>query len=169
MERVVVLNADNCYLNTTHWKRAMILVLKGKAEVVKYSEKCIKNFEGTFTFTIPKVIQLSKLVCYVFRNKARFRKHNVFLRDEYLCQYCGKKLEDPTLDHVKPKSCGGKRSFENCVTSCFRCNQKKRNRTPEQSRMHPRRDPRTPTVMELMMKKSKFYSIRERLEELGIV
>ena len=72
----------------------------------------------------------------LFTYKAGPSRRNIFLRDDYTCQYCGIKNPDKlTLDHVKPKWQGGKDTWENLVCACFKCNSKKGGRTPEEANM----------------------------------
>src|SRR6056297_3021799 len=156
MKSVIVLNADYQFLNFCSWKRALILVESGRAEILKASKKIIKNFENTFTFAIPYVIKLVKMVRSVFKKKVPWSKKNVFIRDNNTCQYCGKKnIKNPELEHIIPKSKGGKNSFENCVCSCSECNRKKGNRTPSEAGMFLKKQPVQPTINEFLMNKIK--------------
>ena len=153
---VIVLNADYQFLNFCNWKRALALVNSGKAEVLKASEKVIKNFAGTFTFAIPYVIKLVKLVRMVYKRRVPWSKRNVFIRDNNTCQYCGKEnLKRPELEHVIPKSKGGKNTFENCVTACKECNRAKGDRTPSEAGMYLKKQPVQPTINEFLMNKLK--------------
>lgn len=80
------------------------------------------------------------------RNIVAFSRRNVFKRDQFTCQYCGRRpgSEELTIDHVVPRSQGGNSSWENCVLACVECNMRKANRTPEESRMPLRRPPARP-------------------------
>ena len=84
--------------------------------------------------------------------RIRFSRHNIFLRDDNTCQYCGKELprRHLNLDHVIPRSRGGKSNWENIVASCIKCNFKKGGRTPEEAGMRLRRRPRKPRWAELV-------------------
>lgn len=77
-----------------------------------------------------------------------FSRRNLFKRDKYTCQYCGAQPgpEELTIDHVYPRSRGGKSSFENCVLACVECNRKKANRTPEEAGLKLRKTPKKPTL-----------------------
>jgi 5-methylcytosine-specific restriction endonuclease McrA len=125
---------------------ALILCLYGKAKVIETHNKNIKSV--TNVFQLPAVIALNTYVRYrlkVISNSPR--KGNIFWRDKNTCQYCVKKLaiKDLTIDHILPKSRGGKNSWENLTTSCKKCNQKKANRTPEEAGMKLFTVPRKPS------------------------
>src|SRR3954467_6561848 len=90
-----------------------------------------------FQIAVPRIIRLlvyEKLP----RQDVKFNRRNIYARDSNRCQYCGKKFPttELSLDHVKPKSQGGRSSWENIVCCCLKCNVKKGGRTPEQAHMH---------------------------------
>lgn len=149
--QVLVLNADYSLLNAVTWKRALCLVVKGKADVVKDSEVNVGPF------FIPQVIRLLKRVNGIYHRRIAWSRQNVYLRDKYTCQYCGQRVRESrlTLDHVLPKSRGGRNSWTNTVTACFPCNNKKGNRTPDEASMPLRRSPFQPTVWEFMLARLK--------------
>lgn len=156
MTDVIVLNANYEFLNFTNWKRALVLVESGKAEILKASKKVVKNISGKFTFAIPYVIRLVKLIRMVYKRRVPWSKRNVFVRDNNTCQYCGKEdLKRPELEHVVPKSKGGKNNFENCVTACKECNRAKGDRTPAEAGMYLKKQPVQPTINEFLMNKLK--------------
>jgi 5-methylcytosine-specific restriction endonuclease McrA len=80
------------------------------------------------------------------RGRAALSRREVFARDGYTCQYCGKHTRDLTLDHVIPRSMGGRDTWDNLVSACAQCNHRKGSRTPEQARMHLLRQPREPSA-----------------------
>ena len=166
MERTIVLNSNYEFLSFCNWKRALNLVNSGKAEVVKPSNRIIKNFSGTYEFAIPYIIKLVKLIRAVYKRKIPWSKKNVFIRDLYTCQYCGVKVSKPELEHVIPKSRGGKNSFENCVTSCTECNRKKGDKLPSEVGMFLKCQPSAPTINEYLLKIGKINNIQTILEEL---
>ena len=169
MDRCIVLNGDYSYLNVISWKRAVCLMLKGKTEVLKWSNKEIKNSEGKVITRIPLVMRLIKIVRMIYRNKVPYSKRNVFVRDGYKCMYCGTTVNNKlTIDHVIPQSKGGKTSFDNCVSSCRSCNLKKGRRTPREAKMFLINQPYTPTIYEFIRLKMKHYKIDEFLKELGV-
>lgn len=93
----------------------------------------------------PRVVVLT-LYDRLPRLEVRFSRRNVFLRDQFTCQYCAKVLPETqlNLDHVTPRDKGGRTTWENIVTSCFRCNTRKANKLPHEAGMHPRSKPFAP-------------------------
>ncbi len=168
MERVILLNSDFSFLNVINWKRAIRLMVKGKAETVKASERTISNAERTVEFTVPIVLRLVRLVKSVYKNRVPFSKKNVFVRDDFKCSYCGRSDRHLTIDHITPKSRGGGTSFKNCVASCKPCNNKKNNRTPQEASMSLNIRPHTPTIMEFFIIKMKRMGVYKTLKELGL-
>ena len=159
MERIIVLNADYSFLNIIDWKRAIKLIMTEKAEIVESMNKFITNTEKTIKIQIPKILRLINMV-NLFRPRIPYSKKNIFLRDEFTCKYCGKKGITMTVDHIIPKSYGGKSSFLNCVASCLDCNLKKRNRTPEEAGMEIiGKKPYLPTIAEFIQKKAKLFNL----------
>lgn len=165
--QTVVLNADYTYLNTVPWRRAIKLLVKEKAEVLKEDDKMICNYDNTCVFKIPLVMRLIDLVRTVYRNKVPFSRKHVFIRDDYRCQYCGSS-EQLNIDHIIPRSKGGKTVFENCVTSCINCNNKKGNRTPREAGMSLRSHPIEPTIMDFLIYKMKHTGVYTFLKEIGV-
>lgn len=168
MENVILLNTDFSFLNVIDWKRAVRLMEKGKVEVVKASDRIIRNFERTVEIIIPKVLRLVKLVRSVYRTRVPFSKKNVLIRDGFICAYCGRDDVRLTIDHIIPKSQGGKLDFDNCVASCKPCNNKKNNRTPRQAGMFLIKKPFQPTIMEFFLIKMKKLGAYKTLKDLGI-
>jgi 5-methylcytosine-specific restriction endonuclease McrA len=165
MNKVIVLSVDHSILGTTTWKRAVKLIVKGRAEALADSEYCIHK-----DMVIPTVIRLLRAIRNLWRTSVPFSKHNIHVRDGFICQYCGTKIHPSkaTIDHVIPKDLGGKNSWTNCVCSCFSCNNKKENRTPSQAHMSLLRLPTQPTIMEFLMRKIKAEGLAGVLKELGI-
>jgi len=166
MERCIVLNGDYTFLNTINWKRAVCLVVKGRTEVLKYSDKVLRNVSGV-VMRMPLVIRLIKVIRTIYRSHVPFSKKNVIVRDKHRCVYCGSK-EVLTIDHVIPVSRGGKSNFENCVTACKPCNNKKDRRTPSEAKMFLRRQPHAPTISEFFRIKMKQTGMDKYLKELGV-
>tara|TARA_R100000008_G_scaffold86676_1_gene80819 strand:- start:877 stop:1383 length:507 start_codon:yes stop_codon:yes gene_type:complete len=127
-------------------RKALIMYFMGKAEIVEYSERTIKTVDSTYK--LPSVIALKRYVKYYPFSLICNRK-NVIWRDRSTCQYCGKHFPEAqlTLDHVTPKSRNGPKSWDNLVAACRKCNQKKGNRTPQESKMFPISKPRKPPSM----------------------
>ncbi|BAC91671.1 MULTISPECIES: HNH endonuclease [Gloeobacter] len=137
MGKVLVLNASYEPLNITSWRRAVVLLLKEKAEQVEHNGRILKS-----SFPLPTVIRLRQYVQVPYKEIPLTRR-NVLHRDGHTCQYCGSK-EDLTIDHVVPRSKGGEDAWENVTTACVRCNIKKGNRTPKEAAMPLTTMPRRP-------------------------
>jgi len=165
MQNCIVLNGDYTYLNTVSWQKAMKLMEKGKVTVVKYTDMVIKTVKKVIK--IPAVLKLLKIIRTIYRTHVPFSKKNVMIRDEFECQYCGTKSE-LTIDHVVPRSRGGKSSFENCVTACRKCNGKKGDKLPSESHFYPKKQPFCPTISEFTRIKSVKAGIFDLLRELGV-
>jgi 5-methylcytosine-specific restriction endonuclease McrA len=140
--RVLVLNASYEPLNVCTVRRAVVLVLKEKAELVETGSR----FLHSESMTLPHPVVI-RLVTYVRvprdSSRRKITRRAVFARDSWTCQYCGR-TSHLTVDHVLPRSRGGTSVWENIVTSCAPCNRRKGNRTPVEVDMHPRRSPRAP-------------------------
>jgi 5-methylcytosine-specific restriction endonuclease McrA len=141
--RVLVLNASYEPINVCTVRRAAVLVLKSRAEVLEKGEGALRS--ERLEFDRPCVIRLIRYVRIprdVHRRK--ITRKAVLARDAYTCQYCGHEAAGLTVDHVIPRSRGGESVWENIVASCAPCNRKKGNRMPREARMHPARRPRAP-------------------------
>jgi len=169
LDQTILLNADYRPMGVINWRRAIRLVMKGKAEVLKYSEKAIHTVSKTITFLVPKLIRLLKFVRMLYRQRVPFNKRNVFIRDGFTCCYCGEKHTRLSLDHVTPKAQGGQSTFENVVTACFPCNNKKDNRTPEKAGMFLKKRPFAPTIHEFMLIQIQRLGLDGVLKEYGIL
>lgn len=163
----VVLNADYTYLNTVPWQRAIKLLVKEKAVVLKEDDRQINNCNSTCVFKVPLVMRLIDLVKTVYSNKVPYSRKNIFIRDNHTCVYCGTH-ENLSVDHVLPSSKGGKSNFVNCVTSCVKCNTHKGNRTPEEAQMTLRRIPHEPTIVEFLTYKMKHTGVYKFLKEIKV-
>lgn len=166
MNRCIVLNGDFTFLNTVSWKRGIRLILTGKSEPLKYSDRVIRCADGS-EFPVPLVIRLIKVIRMIYRNRVPYSKRNIMVRDGYECMYCGA-TNQLTIDHMLPSSRGGKTSFENCVTACQPCNNKKNNRTTSEAKMFPRKKPHCPTISEFFIIKMKSLGVDDFLRELGV-
>jgi 5-methylcytosine-specific restriction endonuclease McrA len=168
MTQCVLLNADYTFLNVVHWKRAMCLVAKGKVQVLKSSERIIRTAEGII-MKVPAVMKLIKLIRALYRTRVPFSKKNVLVRDGFRCAYCGMEKEKLTIDHIVPKSRGGKTTFENCVSSCTECNNKKGRKTLKEVNMYLKVKAYQPTISEFLKMKIKKLGINEVLVDFGIL
>ena len=125
MLKVLVLNTTYEPLNVCSLRRAVVLMLKDKAEVVEHSPATLHA--ERLVFAVPHVIRLRTYVAVPRATTRRISRHAVFARDRFRCQYCGaqKRL---TVDHVVPRSKGGSDGWDNVVTSCAPCNLRKGDR-----------------------------------------
>lgn len=143
MDEVLVLNYDYSPLNVTSIKRGFNLVYKGKAEIIRSDVNNI--ISGIKNYTRPLIIRLLSFIAF-HKRTYRANRARVYKRDNYECVYCDSK-KALTIDHVIPKSKGGSNTWENLVTSCFKCNLKKGNRTPEEAKMKMKHLPYVPSIM----------------------
>lgn len=132
--RTLVLDSTYFPVRIVSWQKAMILLFTGRAEIVTvYDDRRIRGV--TNSFTLPKILRLYSR--HKSDKKVRFSRHNVFWRDNFLCQYCETKhaASSLTIDHVLPQSRGGKTTWDNVVSSCSPCNTKKGNKLPHEANM----------------------------------
>jgi len=139
MGHVLVLNASYEPLNITTWRRAVVMVLKGKAEGLEH-DPARRIREDTL---LPTVIRLRHFVRVPYKPLPLTRR-NLFHRDGHRCQYCGAGAEQLSVDHVVPRSRGGLDTWENVTTACLPCNVRKGNRTPREAAMPLLRPPHRP-------------------------
>ena len=141
---VLVLNQDYQALTITSVQRATVMVLLQKAELI---EAEASRFVRSTTCRVPwpSIVRLKAYVRVPYKRILLTRK-NVIRRDRHRCQYCGDK-ERLTMDHVLPKSRGGKDSWDNLVTACVPCNNRKGSRTPEEAGMELARKPFRPSYV----------------------
>jgi len=139
---VLVLNATFEPINVCTVRRAAVLVLKSKAEILEQSDLELHWAVGSLPR--PVVVRLTNYVRIPHdTHKRKITRRAVFARDGWACQYCGSR-GTLTVDHVIPRSKGGGSTWENIVASCAPCNRKKGNRLPREVMMHPRKSPRPP-------------------------
>ena len=139
MSHVLVLNASYEPLNITSWRRAMVMLLKGKAEGLEHDPTHVLREN----YLLPTVIRLRQFVRVPYRELPLTRR-NLFQRDSHRCQYCGATAEQLSVDHVVPRSRGGLDTWENVTTACLPCNVRKGNRTPREAAMPLLRPPHRP-------------------------
>ena len=142
--KILLLNSDYRVLRFVDWNKALKLLLRNKIDIIdRWENISIRTTDGSII--LPATIRLKKQVVY-HRAKIRFSKNLVKRRDDYTCQYCGKKEDRKklTIDHVIPVSKGGESSFDNCVTACYKCNNKKNNSLLSQINMKLRKKPARP-------------------------
>ena len=154
--KTLVLNADYkplTYfpLSVWDWKDSIKAVFLEKVNVVSEYKEVVRS--PSISIKIPSVIALKQFI--VCSRRPAFTRFNVFLRDEFECQYCLKN-ETLTFDHILPKSKGGKTTWENVITACSQCNSSKGNKTLEESKFIPKRKPFEPSI-DYLQKKIKNY------------
>lgn len=141
--KVLVLNATEEPINICHWKKAIKLTYKSKAQVIVNTPKKLNP-----CYTLPSIIRLNRYIPIPYQEVVLSKK-NIFLRDNHTCQYCGKKTQ-LTIDHIIPRSRGGKDSWTNMVTACNRCNHTKSHFTLEEAGMFLKSKPeRPPSILYL--------------------
>lgn len=142
--RALVLNATYEPIAVVPLRRAVVLVLAGKADVVEESEREIRSMATAIA--APIVVRLRRFVKVPYKTSVPLTRRAVFSRDGHRCAYCGKSSSRGlTLDHVIPRAQGGRHRWENVVASCEPCNARKADRTPAQAGMTLRVKPYAPT------------------------
>lgn len=141
-EPVLVLNANFEPVNVCDTRRAIVLLLADKASLVVNGRGEIQTVNTSFPR--PSVIRLQKMVSRP-RQQLKLTRREVFRRDNYTCQYCGKKTGELTIDHVIPRHMGGRHIWNNVVAACAACNHRKGGRKMEEAGMrllhHPSEPP----------------------------
>ncbi len=138
---VLLLNQNYEPLHVCRTRRAVGLLIKGKAEAIVQHEQGIRSPRQIFPR--PAVIRMLYHVRRP-RPQVKLSRREVFVRDDHTCQYCGANGSNLTVDHVIPRRMGGKRRWENLVTACLHCNLRKAGRTPREANMRLHRPPRRP-------------------------
>lgn len=139
----MVLNQNYEALTICTTKKAIVLVLLNKAEIIAKKDSLVIH-SAKMSIPFPSIIRLERYIPVQYKNVMLSRK-NILRRDGHKCQYCGRSDLPLTVDHVIPKSKGGKDTWENLVTACIKCNNKKGDRTPEEAKMHFIRKPFRPS------------------------
>ncbi|MBX3040826.1 MAG: HNH endonuclease [Bdellovibrionaceae bacterium] len=141
----MLLNSSYEPMRIVSWQKALILWFQGKVEVLEYHQIFARSVRSNHQ--LPSILRLKTYVRSRSRGDIRFSRENVYIRDDYTCQYCYEVYPTRllTLDHVIPASKDGKKTWTNVVTACRECNQKKAARTPEQAKMPLKTPPRVPS------------------------
>lgn len=166
--RIHVLDAGYQYVGTMSWQRASWLAYTGVAEVLISSDIRLRH-----DFNLPSLIRVMKSVRKLFKNGVAWNRDNMFVRDLNTCVYCGETfhVKRLTIDHVMPKSKGGRLNWKNAVTACKPCNNRKDNCTPSEAGMHFHDStfrPHQPTVMEYFLNLLKLEGLDGAFAKLGI-
>lgn len=145
-ENVLVLNSTYEPINICSVKRAIVLILKNTATLLEYDSKKIHSPQTKLP--VPSVIKLVNYVKIPTRTVVLSRR-NILIRDNYTCQYCGKKFppSELTIDHIIPKSKGGSTNWDNVVTCCKKCNNKKGQNTVWEAGMKLIKKPSAPNYI----------------------
>ncbi len=138
---VLVLNGNYEPLHVCTTKRAMGLLLSGKATVLENGRGFVRTVSAVYER--PSVIRLS-FVVHRPRPQVRLNKREILRRDGYRCQYCGRESSNLTVDHVVPRYRGGEHCWENLVAACPACNRRKGGRTLEEAAMRLLHEPHEP-------------------------
>jgi len=151
MSSVLVLNVTYEPLSVVSMRRALVLLLKEKAEVLEAAER--ELHAASITMRMPLVIRLVYYVHVPHSALVPFSRKTVMMRDKYTCQYCGAQPSraELTIDHVLPKVRGGLSTWENVVCACKSCNNRKGSRTPEEANMVLRARPSKPQYFAIVV------------------
>jgi 5-methylcytosine-specific restriction endonuclease McrA len=140
LAKALVLNASYQPLCVVPTRRALVLALKGKAEVVHTNGHIFRSEH--IEMRAPSVVRLTYFVKVPFRARSSLSRRAVFVRDNFECQYCGRPAEN--VDHIVPRSRGGGHTWDNVVAACRPCNSRKENRSPADVGLSLRHPPRPP-------------------------
>jgi len=140
MSRALILNASYEPLCVVPTRRALLLVLQDKAELLSGTGNVFRS--ARVSFAEPSVVRLSYFVRVPHQAHVALNRRAVFARDGHRCQYCGAQAEN--IDHIVPRSKGGRHAWENVVAACRRCNARKRDHMLEETGMKLRRPPTAP-------------------------
>jgi 5-methylcytosine-specific restriction endonuclease McrA len=138
---VLVLNANYEPLHVCDTRRALGLIIGGKARLVANGRGFVRTVRQSYAR--PSVIQLQKMI-HRPRPTPRLSKKEIFRRDHFICQYCGRQTTQLTVDHIIPRYRGGIHSWQNLVAACPPCNRRKGGRTLEEAHMALRHPPQEP-------------------------
>lgn len=143
-EKVLILNQDYQALAVCSIQKAFVLMYLNKAELVEeHPQRKLRTVSDNYPF--PSIIRLFRYVQRPYRG-VMLTRQNVFRRDSGSCLYCGSK-SDLTIDHVLPKSRGGRSTWDNLATACRTCNARKGDLTPEEAEMPLSRAPFKPSFV----------------------
>ena len=154
----LVLSSAYQPMHHVRWQDAISMWFAGRVEIVSvYKDKFIRTVDEIFN--VPSIVRFvgNVLKRFKFNRTIKFSRENVFIRDEGKCQYCSKQLnkQNFTLDHIIPVSQGGKKVWQNIVTCCIACNQKKGSKSPKRAGMKLLKTPVTPKEL-IVSKENKF-------------
>jgi len=151
---VLVLNQNYEPLNVCNVRRALVLVIGGKAEILE--ENPLGLTSSRAVYPAPTVIRLRYFIRRP-RPRVKLTRREVFIRDNFTCQYCGRHGHELTIDHIIPRSRGGLHTWENVVSACRPCNHRKGGKSLAEARMALRKQPHEPRA-------GMYYTIERRLD-----
>ncbi len=156
--RSLLLNSSYEPMRVVSWQKALILWFQDKVEILEYHTVFVRSVQRKFQ--LPSVLRLKTYVKPRMAGAVRFCRENVYIRDNFTCQYCGDRISGKllTLDHVVPASQNGKKTWTNVVSACRECNQRKANRTPTTANMPLLSEPRAPSWLPTL-----HYELKEEL------
>lgn len=160
---VLVLNLGYEPLNVCRARRAIVLIEQSKAEMLENGSGFIRS--ANRVFAVPSVIRISSMVRPPRRTHRRLTRMEVFRRDHFTCQYCGRQGKQLTIDHVIPRYRGGQHTWENVVSACAVCNRSKAGRTPKEAGMKLFRQPGPPEGPDLSFVFDHHYTIRKEWQK----
>jgi len=121
-KKVLLLNSSYEPISVINGKKAIIMLMTKKVDYIEKTKLLISSEK--LKISLPLIVKLKSYI-YLNKRKISLTRKNIFKRDNYKCQYCGKNTSSLTIDHVIPKNKGGKDSWENLVSACVKCNLKK--------------------------------------------
>ncbi len=150
--KALILNSSYEPLRIVSWQKALVLWFQDKVEILEYHTAFARSVSNTFN--LPSVLRLKNYIKNKKIHGVRFCRENVYIRDNYTCQYCHEVFQpkELTIDHVLPASQGGPKTWTNVVTACRHCNQTKANRTPEKAKMPLKKPPKAPLWLPVLEK-----------------
>ncbi|MFS8868105.1 HNH endonuclease [Synechococcus sp. H65.1] len=165
-QSIVVFSQNYLPISRVNIRRAIVLLLTGKAEPL-----AMMNVPVWKVRSPSQVIEVPEHIRLTIKGKERswrvppVNRREVLRRDHHTCQYCGS-THNLTLDHVVPLSRGGSHTWDNVVTACERCNQRKGNRTPEEANMPLRSKPRAPLHPTVAFAEQFWHKQQSRQEQI---
>lgn len=162
--KVLTLSSNYEPLGVVDWEKAITLLFAGKVHTLSEYDKCIHS--PNTQLNIPSVI-VFKNTKYKKINSVRFSRKNVWIRDEGKCQYCSKPVssKDFTLDHVTPRTSGGKTTWVNVVTSCAKCNQLKADKPLNKCGLSLIKNPQKPSSLPYVQDVEFFYGFQHKIPD----
>lgn len=154
-QRILILNADYTAIAITDVKKAYTLIFQEKVDVLEWKDGMYIHSVNA-KHPVPSIIRLKKWI-NINKIEIPLNRRNLEIRDGFTCVYCGSK-EDLTIDHIMPKSRGGKDTWDNLTTACLPCNTKKDNKTPQEAGMKVPRTYRPTYLKWFSLVGSKLYA-----------